>query len=135
LTQDDVPYATASAGDLTPSSTDLLVFADTVTIAQDLINPGAAIQIFAREIVFSPGTLLDVSGTPAVTTWPADLPPLQPSTLPGVPGVAGANGNAGQIQLHADLFTLKDVGGGDPKNRTISLERALQRAVVVAVNT
>ena len=139
LTQSDVPYAAESAEALPQSMTDFLVFADTVTIAEDLLNPGAAIEIFAREIIVKAGTVLDVSGAPPLRTWPAGIPALQPSPIPGAAGVAGADGDAGnsagQIQLYADVFTVGDAYGGDTTNRTISLDRALQRAIVLAMPT
>jgi hypothetical protein len=139
LTQDDVPFAAVSAAGLPQSETDFLVFANTVTIAEDLLNPGATIQIFAREIIAKAGTVLDVSGAPPSKSWPAGIPSLQPSTLPGAPGVVGADGgagnNAGQIQLYADVFTVGGAYGGGTTNRAISLDRALQRALVAAMST
>ena len=134
-----LPYAAKSVDAMPQSVTDFFVFADTVTIAEDLLNPGSAIHIFAREIIFQAGTMLDVSGAPPVPTWPAGFPAPQPSPLPSAPGVTGMDANsgysAGDIQLYADLFKVSGPYTGDTTNRAISFKRALQRAIAAATLT
>jgi hypothetical protein len=62
LSQSDVPYNIVPNAPVAPSSTDLLVYGDTVTITGDLVNPGRTIAIYARQIVVGATAFINVTG-------------------------------------------------------------------------
>jgi hypothetical protein len=120
LSQSEVPYTIVPNAPVAASSTDLLVYGDTVTITGDLVNPGRAIAIYARQIVVGATAFLSVSGADAVTSYVAGSPVAQADTTDGGAGTEGAGGStgrgAGTIILAAESIQSSgpDTGAGTP---------------------
>lgn len=120
LSQSDVPYTIVPNAPVAPSSTDLLVYGDTVTITGDLVNPGCTIAIYARQIIVGATTFISVSGAGPVTSYAAGDPVQQTDTTDGDPGAEGAGGStgrgAGTIILGAESIQSSgpDTGAGTP---------------------
>ncbi len=118
LSQSDVPYTIEPDAPVAASSTDLLVYGDTVTITGDLVNPGRTIAIYARQIVVGATAFISVSGADPLTTYIAGQPAAQTDTTDGDPGANGApatNGpGAGTLILAAESIQSNgpDTGAG-----------------------
>ena len=120
LSQSDVPYQIVTNAPVAASSTDLLVYGDTVTITGDLVNPGRAIAIYARQIIVGATAFINVSGPDPVTTFAAGQPAEQTNTSDGAAGANGAPASsglgAGTITLAAESIQTggPDTGAGTP---------------------
>jgi hypothetical protein len=105
--------------DLDPAS-DLVVYADTVTIADALAFPGQFVKIVARRIVGGAEASIDVSGAAPDNT---SIVKPDPQVSPGADGTNGADGimgnSAGEIQLFSRMISgpLSLIArGGDGRN-------------------
>ncbi len=116
LTQADMPWLPPAAGQrIEPSRLHVVVAADTLKVRGTLRNPGRDIRIFARQLTFESGAVIDVSGAdPGIDSTgterdyrPGELPE-QKDQSPGSAGVAGNPGapglSAGNISIFAETI-------------------------------
>lgn len=89
-----------------PGNLGLLVYADSVTVADILMHSGKNIVIHAREIIFAPGARVDVSGESRNILPPGRGSDGQNFSEEGKKGDDGApGGNGGSVALMADTIT------------------------------
>lgn len=101
LSQEDIGYAIPVEGTLTQADYDVFVYADTVSIHGDLVNPGRKIEIHARELIIGETTYINCSA-PAPT---ADYPAFQ-KAISG-DGASGSTGTtAGALTIGVDVITV-----------------------------
>lgn len=128
---DQWPFKPSSDGTC-PHASDcsVAVYADTVTIVGDLVNPGQDISIYARELIVGPTTYINTSAPDPETNYTIYKQPPNNNPQPGSNGPNGANGSsntpAGNINLAVGTISVNgtDQGAGTPA-RLLSQSQAL----------
>lgn len=143
LSQADLPYAIAPGVPVAASSSDVVVYGDTVTITGDLVNPGRQIAIYARQIICGGLTFISTAGADPVTDYQPGAPAQQTNQANGAAGAGGAAGStglgAGALILSAESIQVQgpDTGAGTP-GRALCIAQLLpqvETAAAAAVST
>ncbi|GAB6043719.1 hypothetical protein [Endothiovibrio diazotrophicus] len=126
LTQSNLPYQPVEGRRL-ESLKHFVLYADTVTLRGELLNPGRDIRIYARQLVVAERAALDVGGADPDADYPAGVPVEQADPLPGAAGTDGRDGGdggaAGNIVVCAgEIVNLADKS---PAVDTVELGGAL----------
>ncbi|MEM7395055.1 MAG: hypothetical protein AAF492_22215, partial [Verrucomicrobiota bacterium] len=105
LSQANLPYTIHPEKKLA-SARDFAVYADTITLTENLTNPGRNIRLCAREIILENPTVIDVSGADADHDYRPDQPADQDDLSPAAPGAHGEDGtdagDSGHIFIAAE---------------------------------
>ena len=121
ITQEDTHYdAREGRGAATH---DLMVYADTLHVAQDIVLPGRNLGLFARRILIDEGVTLDTSGPAAASDHPPGSLPVQRNK--GVKGnrqghdgsggeEGGGGGGAGDVTMVARTLEVRGSGAALP---------------------
>jgi hypothetical protein len=133
LTQAHLPYQVV-AGKRLPSEKHFAVYADQITLAGVLQNPGRNIELHAREIVITTPAILDAAGAYANKDFKRGDPATQKSILPGAVGSNGDDATIGQPA--GDIIIAADhIVDQTPGEHTLSVsELSAVGAQIVAAN-